>query len=242
MQMTPTGKQLLLKAAAELGLNLETHIPQFSKLFELLTEVNQTTNLTAIRDEQGIILKHFVDSLTCLTYPGLLEAMSVIDVGTGAGFPGLPLAIVRPDTHFDLLDATKKKIEFVARAIQTLGLQNARALWGRSEELAHENVKRETYGAALSRAVSSLATVAELTLPLVRVGGFVLVQKGANVEQEIAGARGALRKLGGEIDQILRVELPISKEARNLIILRKVATTPPAYPRKPGVPAKNPLS
>lgn len=242
MQMTPTGKQLLLEAAAELGLNLEPHIPQFLTLFDLLTEANQTTNLTAIRDEPGIILKHFVDSLTCLTYPGLLEAKSVIDVGTGAGFPGLPLAIVQTNTQFDLLDATQKKIEFVNRAIQALGLKNARALWGRSEELARQNVKRETYQVALSRAVASLATVAELTLPLVRLGGFVLVQKGANVEQEIVQARGALRKLGGELDQILRLELPISKDARSLIILRKIATTPPSYPRKPGVPAKNPLS
>lgn len=242
MQMTPTGKQLLLEAAAELGLNLEPRIPQLLTLFDLLTEANQTTNLTAIRDEPGIILKHFVDSLTCLTYPDLLEARSVIDVGTGAGFPGLPLAIVQTDTQFDLLDATQKKIEFVHRAIQALGLKNARALWGRSEELARQNVKRETYQAALSRAVASLATVAELTLPLVRVGGFVLVQKGVNVEEEIAQARGALRKLGGELDQILRLKLPISKDARSLIILRKIATTPPSYPRKPGVPAKNPLS
>lgn len=242
MQMTPTGKQLLLEAAAELGLNLEPHAPQFLTLFDLLTEANQTTNLTAIRGEPGIILKHFVDSLTCLAYPDLLEARSVIDVGTGAGFPGLPLAIVQTNTRFDLLDATQRKIEFVRRAIQVLGLKNARALWGRSEELARQNVKRETYQAALSRAVASLATVAELTLPLVQVGGFVLVQKGINVAKEIAQARGALRKLGGELDQVLRLELPISKDARSLIILRKIATTPPSYPRKPGVPAKNPLS
>lgn len=242
MQMTPTGKHLLLKAATELGLDLEPYLPQFSQLFELLTEANQTTNLTAIRDEQGIILKHFVDSLTCLKYPGLLGASTAIDVGTGAGFPGLPLAIVRPGTHFDLLDATKKKIEFVARAIQSLGLQNAQALWGRSEELAQNHVKRETYEAALCRAVSSLATVVELTLPLVRVGGFVLVQKGAAVDPEVAEAQGALNKLGGEIEQVLHLKLPVSREARNLIIVRKAAPTPPAYPRKPGVPAKNPLS
>lgn len=242
MLMTPAGKRLLLEAAAELGLHLEPHLPQFSRLFELLTEANQTLNLTAIRDEPGIILKHFVDSLTCLTYPNLLEAGSVIDVGTGAGFPGLPLAIVRTSSQFDLLDATQKKIAFVHRAIQALDLKNARALWGRSEELARQKVKRETYQAALSRAVASLATVAELTLPLVRVGGFVLVQKGIHVEQEIAEAKGALSRLGGELDQILRLKLPISKDPRSLIVLRKIAATPPAYPRKPGVPAKNPLS
>ncbi|MGK0617935.1 16S rRNA (guanine(527)-N(7))-methyltransferase RsmG [Meiothermus cerbereus] len=242
MQMTSAGKQLLLRAGAELGLNLEPHIPQFSTFFDLLTEANQTTNLTAIRDEEGIILKHFVDSLTCLTYPGLVEGISVIDVGTGAGFPGLPLAIVQPSTQFDLLDATQKKTAFVARVIQTLGLKNARALWGRSEELAHQNVKRETYGAALTRAVASMATVAELTLPLVQVGGFVLVQKGAEVEHEVAEARGALSKLGGQLEQIFHLQLPIIGDARTLVVLRKIAPTPHQYPRKPGVPAKNPLS
>jgi len=240
--MTPSGKRLLLQASAELGLNLEPFIWQFSTLFELLTEASRTINLTAIRDEQGIVLKHFVDSLTCLAFPGLIEGISIIDVGTGAGFPGLPLAIVRPDIQFDLLDATQKKTEFVARAIHALGLRNARALWGRSEELAHQDVKRETYGAALTRAVASLATVAELTLPLVRVGGFVLVQKGVEVDREIAGARGALSKLGGELEQTIGLKLPVIGDARTLVILRKIAPTPQKYPRRPGLPAKDPLS
>ncbi|GIW25801.1 16S rRNA (guanine(527)-N(7))-methyltransferase RsmG [Meiothermus sp.] len=242
MQMTSEGRRLLLQGAQELGLDLEPHIPRFARFFELLTHANQTLNLTAIRDEEGIVLKHFVDSLTCLIYPGFVDGLSVIDVGTGAGFPGLPLAIVRPKIHFDLLDATQKKVGFVARVIQDLELSNAQALWGRAETLAQQNVKRETYDAALTRAVASLATVAELTLPLVRVGGFVLAQKGAGVEAEVEQAQGALRRLGGVIEHILHLKLPHIGDERALIILRKTAPTPPQYPRKPGVPAKNPLS
>ncbi|ADD29795.1 16S rRNA (guanine(527)-N(7))-methyltransferase RsmG [Meiothermus ruber] len=242
MQMTAAGKQMLLQAGAELGLDLRPYLPQFALFFELLTTVNQNLNLTAIRDEEGIIYKHFADSLSCLRYAGFASGLSVIDVGTGAGFPGLPLAIVRSDIQFDLLDATKKKIEFVAKVAQTLALVNTQALWGRSEELGRQVVKRETYGAALTRAVASLATAAELTLPLVQVGGFVLVQKGAEVARELAEGQGAIRKLGGVLEQVLHLKLPGTGDTRHLIILRKVEPTPPQYPRKPGVPAKNPLS
>jgi 16S rRNA (guanine527-N7)-methyltransferase len=242
MQMTEAGKQLLLQAAGEIGLNLQPHLPQFARLFELLTTANQTLNLTAIRDEQGIILKHFVDSLTCLTFPGFRDGMSVIDVGTGAGFPGLPLALVRPEIRFDLLDATQKKVDFVATTIQALKLENAHAIWGRSEELSRTIVKRETYDAAVTRAVATLQVVAELTLPLVRVGGFVLVQKATGVEAELAPAQSAIKKLGGSLVDVLRLELPIIKDTRNLVIIEKIAPTPKEYPRKAGVPSKNPLS
>lgn len=242
MQMSAAGKQMLLQAGAELGLELEPHLARFVLLFDLLTTVNQNLNLTAIRDERGIIYKHFVDSLSCLRYSGFTDGLSVIDVGTGAGFPGLPLAIVRSDIRFDLLDATQKKIGFVTKAIQDLALSNAQALWGRAEDLGQQIVKRETYGAALTRAVAALATTAELTLPLVRVGGFVLVQKGAEVAREVAEAQGAIRKLGGALEEVIHLKLPGTGDARHLIILRKMEPTPPQYPRKPGVPAKNPLS
>ncbi|WP_297861175.1 16S rRNA (guanine(527)-N(7))-methyltransferase RsmG [Meiothermus sp.] len=242
MQMTLEGRRLFLQGGQELGLDLEPYLPRFARFYELLNLVNQSTNLTAIRDEQGIVLKHFLDSLTCLSYSGFIDGLSVIDVGTGAGFPGLPLAIVRPNIHFDLLDATQKKVGFVAQVIQDLGLSNAQALWGRAETLARQNVKRETYDAALTRAVASLATVAELTLPLVRMGGFVIAQKGAGAEAEAEQAQGALRRLGGVVEHILRLTLPRTGDERALVIIQKISPSPLEYPRKPGVPAKNPLS
>ena len=142
--MTEAGKQLLLDAARELGLNLVAHLPHFAQFFDLLTEANKTTNLTAIRDEEGIVLKHFVDSLTCLSFAGFQNGLKIIDIGTGAGFPGLPIALVCPKIQVDLLDATKKKVDFVQSVIDALQLENATALWGRSEELSQQIVKRET--------------------------------------------------------------------------------------------------
>jgi 16S rRNA (guanine527-N7)-methyltransferase len=241
MKMTQAGEQLLLEAARELGLNLEPHLPHFAQFFDLLTEANQTTNLTAIRDEEGIVLKHFVDSLTCLGFSGFKSEQKIIDVGTGAGFPGLPLTLVSPKLRVDLLDATKKKVGFVQSVIDALGIENANALWGRSEELSHEIVKRETYDAAVTRAVASLQVVSELTLPLVRIGGFVLVQKAAGVESEIQQAKNAIKKLGGKLTDVLKIDLPKIKDTRNLVIIEKTAPTPKQYPRKAGVPAKNPL-
>ncbi len=240
--MTASGKKLWLKAAEEIGLNLELDLPHFAHFFDLLTGANQTTNLTAIRDEEGIILKHFIDSLTCLNFSGFSKGMSVIDVGSGAGFPGLPLALLRPQIQFDLLDATKKKVDFVQTTIEALELRNARALWGRSEELSRQIVKRETYGAAVTRAVASMQVVAELTLPLVKIGGFVLVQKAAGAEAEIESAQTAIKKLGGKLAGLIQLELPMTKDVRNLVIIEKIQETPRQYPRKAGVPAKNPLS
>ncbi|RIH85223.1 Ribosomal RNA small subunit methyltransferase G [Meiothermus luteus] len=239
--MSPEGTQLLLKAGRELGLDLGPHIPRFVRLYQMLVEANRRMNLTAIRDERGIVLKHFVDSLTCLLYPGFADGAEVVDVGTGAGFPGLPLAIVRPGLRLCLLEATQKKARFVASAIEGLGLDNAEALWGRAEELAR-GVKRETYHAAVVRAVASLPVVAELALPLVRVGGFVLLQKGPEVEGELGRSKGALEKLGGALEGVLPLSLPVGGEARRLVVLRKRRPTPEEYPRKAGVPAKNPLS
>ncbi|MCS7194883.1 MAG: 16S rRNA (guanine(527)-N(7))-methyltransferase RsmG [Meiothermus sp.] len=241
MRMSPEGAELLLGAGRELGLDLGPHMPRFARFYRMLVEANQRMNLTSVRDERGIILKHFVDSLTCLLYPGFVSGMEVVDVGTGAGFPGLPLAIVRPDLRFCLLDATRKKVRFVASAVEGLSLRNAEALWGRAEELA-QGVKRETFHVAVARAVSSLPVVAELTLPLVRVGGFVLLQKGPEVEGELGHSKGALEKLGGVLEEVLSLSLPVGGEARRLVVLRKRRPTPKEYPRRVGVPAKNPLS
>lgn len=243
MRLTERGKQELLDGGRQLGLNLEPHIPQFAQLFDLLTTANQTTNLTAIRDELGIVQKHFIDSLTCLHSDRLNPnpKAKIIDVGTGAGFPGLPLAIVRPQLQIDLLDATRKKIEFIAQAIQQLGLPNAKATWGRAETLGHQPEYRESYDGAVTRAVSSVGVVAELCLPLVKAGGFVLIQRGIEVDQELQQAAKWVKELGGTLTPLLQLRLPNSGEQRTLVMIEKISPTPQKYPRKVGVPAKNPL-
>lgn len=243
MRLTEQGRRDLLAGAHQLGLNLAPFIAQFESLLGMLTTANQTTNLTAIREESEIIRKHFLDSLSCLLSNRFDRDSNqrVIDVGTGAGFPGLPLAIVQPTIQLDLLDATRKKVEFVTQAIAQLGLLNARAIWGRAEDLAHQPGVRESYDGAVTRAVSSLSVVAELCLPLVRVGGFVLIQKGMGIAEELAQAEKTALELGGFIPPPIPIKLPLTQQERTLIVIEKNRSTPPKYPRKAGIPAKNPL-
>jgi 16S rRNA (guanine527-N7)-methyltransferase len=240
MELSPQGKQYFLDAAQSLGIVVDNH-QAFEKLYMGLLEANQHTNLTAIRDEQGILVKHFMDSLTCLLTRRFDSRQSIIDVGTGAGFPGLPLAIVRPNLEVHLLDATRKKVDYLGKAIQNLGLTNTKPLWGRSEELAHQSQYRQRFDGATARAVSSLSSVLELTLPLVKVGGWVVLQKGPEVEAELEVGKRVSKMLGGQIAEVKRLELPGQSGQRYLVVVDKKSPTPKQYPRKPGVPAKNPL-
>jgi len=240
--MSEKGVGLLLGAARELGIELEPYLDQFLLLYQRLMEANQITNLTAIRDEAGVILKHFVDSLSCLKSEKLSGELKVVDVGTGAGFPGLPLKIVKRELEMSFLDATKKKIEFIEGVCRELGLSNTHCIWGRAEELGWKTGHREAYDRVLSRAVASLDTLSELCLPLVKVGGIMIVQKGPGVRNELNRARGAIRTLGGALADVITFDLPVLGEPRSLVIIEKIQTTPPGFPRRVGVPAKNPLS
>ncbi len=242
VQMSEPGVRLLYEAARELGLELGPVLPNFQLLYRRLLEASQTTNLTAIRDEKGIILKHFVDSLSCLKGDGLEGSLRAIDVGTGAGFPGLPIKIVRPALHLTFLDATKKKIAFVESVCQELGLAPVRCLWGRAEELGQHPDHRGAYDRVLSRAVSSLNVLSELGLPLLKLGGRMIAQKGPGVEAELERAQAAIGLLGGRVRGVISFELPELKEPRSLVVIEKVNPTPPKYPRRPGVVQKNPLS
>ncbi|MBO1437364.1 16S rRNA (guanine(527)-N(7))-methyltransferase RsmG [Meiothermus sp. CFH 77666] len=240
--MTPDGRKLLLDSAMAFGVNLEPALPRFELLYERLVEASATTNLTAIRDERGIVLKHFVDSLSCLKSSKLEGPLRVIDVGTGAGFPGLPLKMVRPELEMTFLDATQKKIAFIEEVCRAMNLAQTHCIWGRAEELGHNPAHRETYDRALSRAVSALNTLSELCLPLVKVGGFMIAQKSQRVEGELEQAQAAIRKLGGTVQEVISFKLPGLGELRTLVVIEKTSPTPPAYPRRAGVPAKNPLS
>jgi 16S rRNA (guanine527-N7)-methyltransferase len=234
----------LLAAGARSLLHLELTADQLAA-FELyaseLARWNQEFNLTTITDPAGIQVKHFLDSLSILTVLPAGEA-AVVDVGTGAGFPGLPLRLVRPDLHLTLVEATGKKASFCQALVERLGLRDVTVLKARAEELGQDPAHREQYDWALARAVAEMPVLAEYLLPLARLGGHALAQKGAGAAAEAQAAEGAIRKLGGQVEQIATVELPGLVEARCLVVLKKVAATPPAYPRRAGMPAKRPLT
>lgn len=243
MPLSPHARQLLETSLAQLGIPpVSSHqIEQLSRLYDLLIEANTKTNLTAITDEAGFTIKHVADSLTCLL-TGLFEGREkVIDVGTGAGFPGLPLKIVKPALHLSLLEATRKKVEYLDRTVHALALIGIHTLWGRAEELAHKPELREAYDRTVVRAVGATATVAELCLPFVRVGGFLVIQKGPDLNTELSSSQKALEILGGKVVDILELRLPSIEDERRLLVIEKTSETPRQYPRRPGIPAKHPL-
>lgn len=217
----------------------------FVRYGELLLQWNERLNLTAITEPEEIVTKHFMDSLSVLVALDPLAgdgSLTVIDVGTGGGFPGIPLKIARPQWRVTLLEATRKKTDFLEMAVGDLGLEGVTVLWGRAEEVAHLPDHRERYDAAVARAVAELAALAELCLPFVRVGGRFVAQKGARVTDEVDRARRALEVLGGHLLAIERPAIPgLEGEERALVVVEKAAPTPDRYPRRSGMPAKRPL-
>lgn len=241
MGLSLEGAALLLEGGRALGLDLEAHLPAFSRFYDLLVEANRRHNLTALRTEKEVVVKHFLDSLTLLALPLWEGPLRVLDLGTGAGFPGLPLKIVRPELEVTLLDATQKKVAFVAEAVQALGLKGAYPLWGRAEALAHRPEHREVYGRVVARAVASLCVLGELGLPFLALGGVMVAQKGPRVAEELASLPQALSLLGGRLEGVHPLRLPVAEEERHLVVLAKEGPTPPRFPRRPGVPEKHPL-
>ena len=236
----------LLAAGARKLLNLQLTSPQiaaFQIYADELVRRNQEFNLTGITDDAGIQIKHFLDSLSLLAVlpPGSSPAR-VVDVGTGAGFPGLPLKIVRSELALTLVEATGKKADFCQGVVDKLGLTDVTVLKARAEELGQDPAHRERYDWALARAVAEMPVLAEYLLPLARLGGHALAQKGPGAPAEAQAAAGALRKLGGEVEQIVPIELPGLDDKRYLVIIRKIAPTPAAYPRRAGMPSKKPLT
>lgn len=234
-----------LAAGARALLQLEltpAQLAAFRTYADELRAWNAQFNLTAIKDIEGIQIKHFLDSLSILkVLRPHGSPFRLIDVGTGAGFPGLPLKIVCPQMAVTLVEATGKKVKFCERVAQTLKLSGVSVIHARAEEVGRDPAHREHYDWAVARAVAELPTLAEYLLPLVKRGGHALAQKGEGAPAETQTAEGAVKRLGGELEQIVPVELPGIVETRYLVIFKKVAATPPAYPRRPGVPAKTPL-
>lgn len=202
---------------------------------------NQKFNLTAIRDVEGIRSKHFLDSMSCALAWREQPPRRLVDVGTGAGFPGIVLKIVYPALKLTLVESVGKKANFCSHIVQTLGLEGVEVLTARAEDVGHQSAHREKYDWAVARAVANLPVLAEYLLPLVKVGGGMLAQKGESGPAEAQSAERALQLLGGRLRQLVPVELPGVAEERYLVIIDKPAATPPAYPRKAGLPAKKPL-
>ena len=217
----------------------ESKIRQLFTYMELLIEWNKKINLTAIVEMTDIIDKHFVDSLTISRY--LKEKSRVIDVGTGAGFPGIPLKIARDDLQIDLLDSLNKRVNFLNEVINELQLKNIKAIHSRAEDEGIKSEKREKYDIAVSRAVANLPVLLEYLLPFVKLNGVCICMKGANIEEEVKSSKNALKELGGEIEAIHKFNLPGTDATRNIIIVKKIANTPKKYPRKAGTASKNPL-
>lgn len=217
----------------------EKQINQFYTYMNLLLEWNEKINLTAITNPEEIILKHFIDSMTIAKY--IDKNLRLIDVGTGAGFPGIPLKIIREDIEITLLDSLNKRVNFLNEVINQLGLTKIQTIHSRVEDFGQDKKYREKFDCATSRAVANLATLAEYLMPLVKSNGVCISMKGSNVEEEIQESKKAISVLGGKIENREEFQLPKSNIDRNIIIIRKIKHTPQKYPRKSGTPAKDPI-
>lgn len=218
----------------------------FEKYYELLIEKNKVMNLTAITDKEDVIVKHFIDSIALIPYlkdKGINtnNELKIIDIGTGAGFPGLPLKIMMPDVKFILLDSLNKRVSFLNEVIDELKLKDIEALHGRAEDYASDNKYREKYDICVSRAVANLSTLSEYCIPFVKEDGFFISYKAGESEEEINNSKNAIKILGGKINKVEEFVLPGTDASRVFVFIRKQELTDKKYPRKAGVPAKKPL-
>ena len=233
---------ILIEMAHKIGENIsENEANKFYSYMNLLLEWNKNINLTAITEEKEIIIKHFIDSLTINKY--IKEAKNAMDIGTGAGFPGIPLKIVNEEKKFVLVNSLNKRISFLEEVKRQLELEELELIHSRVEDLAKNNSYREKMNVVTSRAVANLRVLVEYMLPFVTKGGVCICMKGPKIEDELIESRNAIEILGGEIEKIDNVVLPSDNEKieRNILIIRKVKETPGKYPRKAGIPSKQPL-
>ena len=218
----------------------------FENYYELLIEKNKVMNLTAITDKEDVIVKHFIDSIALIPYLldkgiNINNELKIIDIGTGAGFPGLPLKIMMPDVKFTLLDSLNKRVSFLNEVIDELKLKDIEALHGRAEDYASDNKYREKYDICVSRAVANLSTLSEYCIPFVKEDGFFISYKAGESEEEINNSKNAIKILGGKINKVEEFVLPGTDASRVFVFIRKQELTDKKYPRKAGVPAKKPL-
>ncbi len=233
-------EQLLKEKVSKLGIELtDNQINSFYEYMNLLLEWNQKINLTAIVEQNDIIIKHFVDCLTISKY--IDKEKKTVDIGTGAGFPGIPLAIINSFNNFTLVDSLNKRINFLNEVKNNLKLNNINTVHLRAEEFGQNKDYREKFDIAVSRAVANLSVLAEYLIPTVKLNGKVICMKGKDIEEELNEAKFAIGELGGEIKKVEEFFLPGTDIKRTIIIIEKVKNTPIKYPRKPGTPLKQPL-
>lgn len=234
--------QLMKEASLEVGLDLtEKQYNQFVEYMRLLQEWNEKINLTAITEDEEVIKKHFIDCIKAFKSNAVKNAKTIIDVGTGAGFPGLPIAIMNPNVRVTLLDSLNKRINFLNAVIAKLDLKNVVTIHSRAEDGARKPELRENFDVATSRAVANMAVLSEFCLPYVKLNGYFVALKGPAIEDEIKEGKKAINTLGGELENIIEVNIEESDLKHNIVEIRKISKCPKAYPRKAGTINKKPI-
>ena len=233
---------LLESKEKELSLTFsERQIKQFEDYYRILIEWNHVMNLTAITEYEEVVEKHFIDSLSIINAVDFSEIFNIIDIGTGAGFPGIPLKIAFPDINITLLDSLNKRVKFLNEVIEQLGLNNINAIHGRAEDYAKQKEYREQYDLCVSRAVANLSTLSEYCLPYVKINGLFIPYKSGDIDVELEKSEHAVSILGGVVSDVIRFQLPGTDIGRSFVKIKKIKSTGKKYPRKAGLPSKEPL-
>ena len=233
-------EKIFLEELAKINLEIEKEeVKKFYEYMKMLIEWNKKINLTAINDEKEIIIKHFIDSLTISKY--IENAESMVDVGTGAGFPGIPIKIINKDLEVVMVDSLNKRINFLNEVIEKLELKNIKAIHARAEDLGKDKKYREKFDVVTSRAVANMTVLVEYLLPLTKKEGKCICMKGSEIEDELENAKYAIKLLGGKVDKVEKIEISDEQMGRNIILINKQENTPNQYPRKAGIPLKKPL-
>ncbi|NLJ61105.1 MAG: 16S rRNA (guanine(527)-N(7))-methyltransferase RsmG [Firmicutes bacterium] len=236
-------EEALIAGGQALGIEIRRDMLDLFKVhYEVLMEFGRQTNLTAIEGKEEVAVKHFLDSLTCSKAIEIEDDWDVVDIGTGAGFPGVPLKAERPSLALTLVEASLKRVRFLEHLVSKLGLSDVEVVWGRAEDVGGMMHHRENYDLAVARGVAELSVLAELCLPFVRLGGAFVALKGPGVEGEVSKAMKAMETMGGCVENIVRMSLPWDHGERSIVVIRKEVSTPEKYPRRPGIPKKRPIA
>ena len=233
---------LLNTACTNEGLSFdEEKYNKLMKYKDMIKEWNEKINLTAITEDEEIVKKHFIDSIKAFRFSKLNDAKRIIDIGTGAGFPGIPIKVIKPEIEVVLLDSLNKRVNFLNEVINELNLKNITAIHGRAEDFARETNYREKFDIAVSRAVANMAVLSELCIPYVKLNGYFVALKGPAVENEIKEGNKAVTTLGGTVEEIIKVEVEDTDLNHNLVVVKKIKETSKTYPRKAGTASKKPI-